>query len=144
MSTDFQAQDIALFRQVLVRLNRRLRKHSADGELTPSQASAVATVGRHGGMRVGELARREAISKSSATRVAARLERLGLFSRFVDPLDQRTYGVVLTPAAKTYLAKVERSAEDLLAQQLVALSTDERRRLLAALPVLEKLATVRW
>jgi DNA-binding MarR family transcriptional regulator len=129
--------------QTLVRLHRRLRKHSG-GTLTPSQASALATVGRHGDMRVGELARREQISKSSATRVTARLEALGMVTRYVDPDDQRTSGVSLAPDGRAYLARAARQAQESLAAQLAALDDDDRGLLVAALPVLERLATTPW
>jgi DNA-binding MarR family transcriptional regulator len=136
-------EQIEQFRQLLVKLHRRLRKHAGEG-LTPSQASALATVARHGAMRVGDLARREQISKSSATRVVTRLDSLGLLVRREDPDDQRAASVDLTPAGRTLVSYADQKAGDSLAAQIRVLDADEQRRLLDALPVLELLATTKW
>jgi DNA-binding MarR family transcriptional regulator len=140
---DFTPEQIEQFRQILVKLNRRLRKHAGEG-LTPSQSSALATLARHGVMRVGDLARREQISKSSATRVVARLEGLGLVVRSEDPDDQRAAAVDLSDEGRTVVSYAARKAGDTLANQLALLDPAERRRVLEALPVLDELATTKW
>jgi DNA-binding MarR family transcriptional regulator len=143
MTEEFTPDQVDRLRQILVKLHRRLRKHAGQG-LTPSQASALATVARHGEMRLGELARREQINKSSATRVIARLESLGLLERGVDPEDQRAATVTLTELGRSEIAHSERRAEGSLSAQLEQLDAADRVRLLEALPVLDRLATTKW
>jgi DNA-binding MarR family transcriptional regulator len=143
VEAEFTLEEIDQLRQVLVKLHRRLRKHAGEG-LTPSQASALATLARHGAMRIGDLARREQISKSSATRVVARLERLGLLRRREDPDDQRAATVDLTEAGRMVVSTAEQKAGDSLAAQVLVLDARDQRRLLEALPVLNELATTKW
>lgn len=75
-----EREQVAVLQDVSFRLTRRLRKHS-NPDLSLSQMSALSTLQRHGPMRIGDLARREQISKSSATRLVARLESTGYLDR---------------------------------------------------------------
>ena len=143
MEPPFTPDQVEQLRQVLVKLHRRLRKHAGEG-LTPSQASALATLARHGAMRIGDLARREQISKSSATRVVARLESVSLIHRREDPEDQRAATIDLTETGRTLVSNAEQKAGDSLASQILVLDVHDQRRLLDALPVLNELATTKW
>ena len=130
--------DVAPLRLLTLRLARRLRKHAGTG-LSPSQQSALTTLERRGPMRVGELARREHISKSSVTRLVARLEQLALVERRKDERDGRSWCVELTDRGSELLASSSRRADAYLARQVAILAPDDQRRLLDALPVLERL-----
>ena len=130
--------EITSLRNVTLRLTRRLRKY-ADLDLTPSQMSALSTLERHGNMRVGELARREQIGKSSVTRLVAALEALGHVHRDIDPEDGRSSHIGLSDQGAALLAESNKRANDYLARQVDALSPAERAVLLSALPVLERL-----
>ena len=130
---------VASLQDASLRLTRRLRKHSQT-ELTMSQISALSTLQRHGPLRVGELARREQISKSSATRLVARLEATGYLERKVDPEDGRSFVVAITTHGHSLLASARQRANEFLALQVNRLAEDDRRALLAALPALERLA----
>ena len=94
-------------------------------------------------MRVGELARREQIGKSSVTRLVAKLEELGHLDRQPDPEDGRSYAVGLTGQGRQLLAESNDRANAYLARQFAALTTDDRRRLLDSLPALERLLDVK-
>ena len=60
-------------RLAITRTARRLRQE-AGPELSPSQASALATVERHEPLTPSELAERERVKRPTATRVIANLE----------------------------------------------------------------------
>jgi DNA-binding MarR family transcriptional regulator len=137
---DVKAVEVAALRNATLRLARRLRKQ-ADLDLTPSQMSGLSTLERHDTMRVGELARREQIGKSSATRLVARLEVLGLARRQPDPIDGRSFFVELTDHGRQLLGKASEQANDYLARQVAELTPEDRKLLMSALPVLERLAT---
>lgn len=134
--------EAAALRHTTLRLSRRLRKQSGAG-LTPSQMSALATLERHGTIRIGELARLEQIGKSSTTRLAARLEEAGYIRREADPEDGRGYSVALTELGRDLLDASNERANAYLARQLAALDAADRRHVVAALPALERLLGVK-
>jgi DNA-binding MarR family transcriptional regulator len=136
---DVDSRQVASLQDASLRLTRRLRKHSQT-ELTMSQISALSTLQRHGPLRVGELAQREQISKSSVTRLVARLEATGYLERKVDPEDGRSFVVAITAHGHDLLASARQRANGFLALQVNRLAEDDRRALLAALPALERLA----
>ena len=63
------------FRFALFPLVRQLRHHNVD--LSPSQASALATISRRGPLTVGELAKAEHVSSPMITKIAKGLEEDG-------------------------------------------------------------------
>lgn len=130
------------FRLVVLRLARRVRRESSAG-LTPSQATALSSLERNGSMPVGTLADREQISKSSVTRLVARLEELGLVTRRPAADDGRSWLVEITDQGMARLKDSERLADEYLARQLAALSPQDREILAAALPALERLLDVK-
>lgn len=142
LTTVRSPSDVAALRQAVIRLARRMRKHSGIA-VTPSQHSALSTLERHGPMRVGELATREQIGKSSVTRLVAHLEELGLVSRHSDSADGRSWRVELTADGRDLLATSSEKADAYLARQVAALPAADQQRLLAAVPALERLLEVK-
>src|SRR3954451_15260599 len=78
----------AHLRLAVTRTARRMRQEAGAG-LSPSQVAALATIDRHGPLSPFELADREAITRPTATKVAAYLEALALLTRTQDPEDAR-------------------------------------------------------
>lgn len=140
-ATAVHAHEVAALQDVSLRLTRKLRKRSQT-ELTMSQISALSTLERHGPVRVGDLARREQISKSSITRLVARLEETGYLERGVDPDDGRSFVVAITSNGHNLLAAARQRANEFLAHQVGRLSEDDRQSILAALPALERLVAL--
>lgn len=134
--SSFGDGDVNALRLVVLRLARRLRKHSGT-QVSPSQFSALTVLERHGPLRLGDLVRREQIGKSSGTRLVANLEAKGLVQRVGDETDGRITYVELTPGGRKHLAEATLRATSYLREQLDALSPAEQSTLLAALPVLE-------
>lgn len=122
----------------VTRLARLLRQQSDVG-LTPSQLSALASVGNHGPLTLGDLAERERVAPPSITRVVTKLEDAGLVQREADPTDGRITRVRLTAEGETVLTEVRQRKNAWLAARLAALDADERRRLLDALDALDAL-----
>ena len=83
----------ARLRLVVGRLNRRIRIDGRES-VPPLQLSAMVTVEEHGPLRLSELARREAVSVPTMSRVLAALDEQGLVVRTPDPQDAR--GVLVT------------------------------------------------
>jgi DNA-binding MarR family transcriptional regulator len=135
------ADEVAALQDVSLRLTRKLRKRSQT-ELTMSQISALSTIQRHGPLRVGDLARREQISKSSVTRLVARLEETDYLERRVDPDDGRSFVVIITAHGHDLLAASRQRANEFLGHQVGRLSEDDRLAIFAALPSLERLVAL--
>lgn len=139
-ATGATGQDLASeLRLAVGRLGRRLRQQAVGG-LSPSQVSALATLDNHGAMPMGHLARHEAVSPPTMTRIVDRLEEQALVARSIDPHDARSTVVTLTPAGRRSLGRVRKERTAYLAQRLGTFDDAEVAALVAALPVLRKLA----
>ncbi|HEX6338990.1 MAG TPA: MarR family transcriptional regulator [Jiangellaceae bacterium] len=135
------AVDLATVEQLrlsLFRLSRRLRKRSQTG-LTPSQQSAMSVIERHGPVRLNRLGELEQITKSSVTRLVAKLEERGLIARMPDPDDGRSRQVALTPAGRRLMEESAHRADRYLADQIATLPAGDQRRILEVVPVLQRL-----
>ncbi|HZQ86745.1 MAG TPA: MarR family transcriptional regulator [Acidimicrobiales bacterium] len=124
----------------VTRLNRLLRRQ-ADTGLTPSQLSALATVEHHGAMTLGALAEHERVAPPSITKLASKLEGLGLLHREASPADGRVHLVSLTDDGRGLLAESRQRKNEWLAERLARLTPDERARLADALDVIDAVLT---
>jgi DNA-binding MarR family transcriptional regulator len=128
----------ARLRLVMFRLARALR-HQGTTALSPSQVSALASVDEVGPLRISALATLESVGAPVATRIVASLEELDLLKRTDDPDDKRASLVELSEHGHDVLTALWSERTIGLSSRLERLSTAERNRLEAALPVLEKL-----
>src|SRR5579884_11957 len=128
-------------RALVGRLARRLRQTSVVGDMTLSQASVLSLLEREGPATPGVLATKEHISPQSMGAIVISLEALGLVSRTPDPTDGRCLVVSLTEAGLQIIHGARRQREERLARALADNFTDEEQQvLIAALPLLERLA----
>ena len=133
--------DVTRLRVALARLSRRLRRHELAG-LTPTQLAALATVGRSGPMRLGDLAAAEGIAPSTLTRLVTALEDSGYVGRHADPSDARASTLAITPHGQDALERIRTESTLVLAASMQVLTPAQRAALADALPVLEQLAEV--
>ena len=128
-------------RALVGRLSRRLRQTSMVGEMTLPQASVLSVLEREGPATPGVLATRERISPQSMGAILISLEALGLVSRTPDPTDGRRLVISLTETGLQVIHGARRQKEERLAQALANNFTNEEQQvLMAALPLLERLA----
>ena len=125
-------------RLVVLRLARRLRR-TADGGLTATQLSALATIESRGPLRLGDLAAAEGIAPPTVSRLVDHLEGAGLVRRQTDARDRRSFLVALTPAGVALLAELRSTGTRLLDRAMASLGEDDQATLVAAVPVLERL-----
>jgi DNA-binding MarR family transcriptional regulator len=123
-------------RLALARSARRLRQE-AGTDLSPSLTAALATVELHGPLTPSELAARERVQRPTVTRVAARLEALGLVTRAADPADRRSALITVTPAGRELLAAARTRKDAFLSERLDGLGTQDRATLERAAALLE-------
>ncbi len=125
------------------RLARRLRAERLAGglpELSDTQLAALAALEKHGMMTPGELAEHEKVQPPSITRVIAALEERGLVMRAPHETDRRQVMLTATESGKALVHQSRKLRDAWLARQLRELSQEERAKLRAAAPVLEKLS----
>lgn len=125
-------------RLVVLRLARRLRRH-ADGGLTATQLSALATIGSRGPLRLGDLASHEGIAPPTVSRLVDHLEGAGLVRRRTDARDGRSYLVELTPSGEALLAQLRSTGTRMLEAAMAGLDPADQAALAAAVPLLERL-----
>jgi DNA-binding MarR family transcriptional regulator len=133
--------DVTRLRVALARLSRRLRRHELAG-LTPTQLAALATIGKTGPMRLGDLAAAEGIAPSTLTRLVTVLEESGYVRRTADPSDARASTLAITAHGQDALERIRVENTLMLTASLELLTPAQRSALAAALPVLEQLAEV--
>jgi DNA-binding MarR family transcriptional regulator len=126
------------------RLARRLRAeravHGLQPELSDTQLGALATLERKGAMTPGELAEHEKVQPPSMTRVIAVLEQRGLVMRAAHATDKRQVVLTVSDQGRELVHQSRRLREAWLARRLRELTPQERAKLRAAAPILEKLS----
>jgi DNA-binding MarR family transcriptional regulator len=137
--SDREAALATKLRLVAMRLARRLRQQSSDGDVSPSMLSVLVSVDASKSLTLGELAEIERVQPPTISRVIARLEDRGLVSREADSGDRRVARVRLTSTGARFVARSRRRKNAYLARRVRSLDPDEVRKLEDALPVLEKL-----
>ncbi len=123
-----------------MRLARRLRQEDSASGTTISQLSALAVIHAHGPLTVSDLAARERVRPPTMTRLVAALEAEGLISREGDPEDRRVVMLRATASGRRAVEKSRERRTAYLLDQLATLNEAEQRRLVAVLPLLERLA----
>ena len=132
------AEIASRLRLAVTRLHRRLRQQTAGG-LTPSQASALASVAQLGSPTLGSLAARESVQPPSMTRIVVALEEMGYVTRVIDPADRRVARVTLSASGRRVLDHNRSLKNAFLNQQLLRLAPEERRSLRDLTVLLERL-----
>ena len=128
----------AHLRLAVGRLHRRIRIDGRES-IPPLQLSALVTVETAGPLRLSELARREAVTAPTMSRVLSALDEQGLVVRSPDPQDARGVLITLSELGATKLNEVRTHRTALVARRLARLDGAQRSALAAALPALEAL-----
>ena len=130
----------ARLRLSVARLQRIVRQQAMGG-LNLAEGSCLAVIDRHGPLSLSDVASRENLSAPTITKIVTRLESRGLIERLADPADRRVSMVAVSRSGAALLERVRSSRTAYLHRKLRELSDEDLSRLLAALPVLEALAT---
>ncbi len=130
----------ASLRDVIARLNRRLRQTRPLGELTQTQLSALTSLDLAGALTPRELAEAERVQPPTMTRIVGKLTDLGLVERVPHPTDGRQVILSTTRSGRAVLAKNGRARDAWLGRQIAALDTDERETLWRAVRIVDRIA----
>ena len=140
-SSNLHDNDIAgRMRTVIGRLSRRLRHAGGHTDLSPSQYEVFGTIARQGDLRLSDLATIEGINPTLLSRIVAKLEAADLVTREPDPEDRRVSHVAPTDKGREFYEQIRHERTDAVNLAIESLTSDERRALATALPVLESLA----
>lgn len=123
------------------RLVRSIRRDAGTTGLHPTQLLVLVALIEGGAQRVGELAAKIPCSQPTVTSVANAMEVAGLVRRVRDTMDGRAIRLSVTDAGRAALLDVIRKQAGLLRERLDDLPETDRAQLLAAVPVLRKMAT---
>lgn len=132
------AHDVARLRLVIGRLSRRLRLEAPD-EVPPLQLSTLATLEQEGAIRLGELARLEAVTAPTMSRVLLALSKRDALIRESDPEDGRSAIVSLSPEGHAIIERTRQRRTEALSRRFDQLTEEQQAALSAALPALEAL-----
>jgi DNA-binding MarR family transcriptional regulator len=127
-------------RVVLGRIVRRLRQGHAAGDLTLSEISVLSRLDRDGPATPGALADEERVRPQAMGATLAALEQRQLVERRAHPDDGRCVVMSVTTSGQTILGDRRCVNNQRVARALSEFSLAEQRRLVVAIPLLEKLA----
>ncbi|MEM8923122.1 MAG: MarR family transcriptional regulator [Actinomycetota bacterium] len=132
--------DVVRLRMALARLARQQRRIDPDG-LTPSQQSALGTIDHRGPVSLGHLAKLEAVTPPTITRIVAKLEDQGLVQRTVDPDDRRIARVSITDIGRDQMVETRQRRNQWLATKLAEVTAEDAAAIHGAVDALERLVT---
>jgi len=134
-------ESAATLRMLVGKLGRRLRESAPPGELTWSQVAVLGHLVRDGAMTVTQLAIAEGVRSQSMGATVAGLLAAGLVAAQPDPHDGRKTCYRPTDACLGVINASRAMRDDWLIQTLDArFSPAEQQQLIAALPLLQRLA----
>ena len=123
-----------------IHLLRRLRREDDSSGVSAPRLSALSVVVFGGPVTIGDLARAEQVRVPTMSRLIVTLEEDGLLQRVPDQDDRRVVRVEATDAGRALLHTGRRRRVAALSADVASLTPDERRALLRAIPLLERLA----
>jgi DNA-binding MarR family transcriptional regulator len=127
-------------RDVITRLNRRLRQARPVGDLTMTQLSALISLELGGALTPRELADVERVQPPTMTKIVAKLEERGLVRRAPHPTDGRQVILSATLDGREVLAAHQRARDEWLTRRLARLTPEERGALQRAAEILDQLS----
>ncbi|MEI8148311.1 MAG: MarR family transcriptional regulator [Actinomycetes bacterium] len=138
MENEQLEETAARLRRSVTRLNRRLRQNSL-ADVSPAQASMLATIEKLVKPTLGDLAKAEQIQPPSVTRLVQSLVDASLCTRTVDENDRRAQRVELTAQGRKELQSIRRKKTVWLSSRLEELSTADQKRAAELATLLEKI-----
>jgi DNA-binding MarR family transcriptional regulator len=128
--------------QIQQKIGQRAARHLEQYDLTPAQFDVVAQLSVAPGISQQMLADRLRVTKGNVCGLLDRMTARNLVERRPHPEDGRSHLVYLTYQGATLAAKVVPEHEALIAEQMAALSSDDRRMLHQLLRRLDRALTV--
>ncbi len=125
-----------------IHLLRRLRREDDASGLSAPRLSALSVIVFGGPLPIGALAAAEQVRVPTMSRVVSSLEQDGLVRRVPDADDKRVVRIAATATGKALLQAGRARRVSALAAEIAQLTTEQRKHLSTAVPLLEQLATL--
>jgi DNA-binding MarR family transcriptional regulator len=125
---------------VVGRIARRLRQAHEVGELTLSEISVLSRLEREGPAAPGALAQSERVRPQAMAATLGTLEERGMVTRTPDAADGRRAVMTLTGPGRAVIQDRRTASILRMAHALDEFTMAERRKLLAVVPLLDRLA----
>jgi DNA-binding MarR family transcriptional regulator len=124
---------------VAIHLVRRLRRADASLGVPPARLSALSVLVFGGSRTISELADAEQVTGPTMSKIVAGLETTGLVRRDPHPADARAVVLSATARGRRLMERGRRQRVERLADELGALSAEERAILRRAVAILRSL-----
>jgi DNA-binding MarR family transcriptional regulator len=135
-------EDVAVLTLTFERLYEALRRLTPADGLSLTASSTLRRLQRSGPHRLSDLAAAEQVTQPAMTQLVSRLEREGLAQRRGDPADGRVVLVHLTEAGEHQVRRRRTTRARRLGDLLERLPAADRDAVIAALPGLDRLASL--
>ena len=123
------------------RVSRRIKQLYEESDLTFSETSVLTRLAHGGEMTPSQLAALEHVRPQAMGNTLTALEERKLIKRRPDPADGRKVQISIAAAGRALLAAKSEEINELLRRAVAdGFSSDELRKLAAAVPLLERLA----
>lgn len=123
-----------------IHLLRGMRPVDQQAGLTPARLSALSVLVFAGPCSLGRLARTEGVAGPTMTRIVDGLAELGLARREPHPDSGRSVRISATPAGEALMQAARERRIEAVVRALEQLPARDRARVLAAAPLLDRLA----
>lgn len=135
-----ELQTARLLNSAAIHLLRAMRPLDIESGLTPARLSALSVLVFGGQTSLGSLARAEAVTSATMTRVVDGLVALGLAKRSPRPDNARMVSVSATPEGEALMRDAAGRRLSSIVEGLTSLPADQRQRIAAAAPALADLS----
>jgi DNA-binding MarR family transcriptional regulator len=138
VNEQFTQQMASRLDSVSAKLVRIVRRDQGSDLISPPRLSALAAIVRAGPLSLTALAAAEQVRAPTMSRVVEELVQEGLVIRETPPTDRRSVRISATEAGKSLLERAGKQRVGALTRRLETLAESEKRALLRAVELLER------
>ncbi len=125
--------------QTVGQLVRRFKAASGPSDLSLSEISVLARLGKHGPATTADLAREQGMRPQSMRPIVAALEKAALIARKPHPTDGRQVHLLLTPAGAARHRSLRAARRTWLSNAIARLHPEDRQTLFAAGAIMSRM-----
>jgi DNA-binding MarR family transcriptional regulator/GNAT superfamily N-acetyltransferase len=137
--SDLEVAAVRAFNRFYTRKLEVLDQHLLNTPFSLSEARVMYELAHRGELSAKEIGLGLGLDPGYLSRIVQSFDEDGLISRKALASDRRQYQLSLTAKGRAAFAKLERTSQEHVALMLGALAADDRRRLLGAMEVIERL-----
>jgi len=136
---DQEIAAVRAFNRFYTRKLEVLDQHLLNTPFSLSEARVMFELAHRGDLSAKEIGLELGLDPGYLSRIVQKFDDEGLISRKALPADRRQYRLSLTAKGRAAFARLERSSQDHVGKMLGTLAGEDRKRLLGAMEVIERL-----